>query len=244
MDTPYEIEIALEEADHAIGLSKLGVHRIELCANLSEGGLTPTVGQAKQVVQATSLPVYAMLRPRAGNFTYTEVEKEQILDDFAALSQTGIQGVVFGALSPANELDIDFCSAVVERARYLGLGTTFHRAIDAARQPVVIAQQLVELGVNRVLTSGGHPTVREGVVGIEALVAKFSRDISVQAGSGVNANTAGLLWSAGVRSFHMTARKFDRQLEDSLGFESRWVRDVEKIAALREVLEHLARVGG
>ena len=244
MDTPYEIEIALEEADHAIGLAKLGVHRIELCANLSEGGLTPTVGQAKQVVQATSLPVYAMLRPRVGNFTYSEAEKEQILDDFAALSQTGIQGVVFGALSASGALDVEFCSAIVERAKFLGLGTTFHRAIDAAHEPEAVAQQLVDMDVDRVLTSGGEPTVRDGVGSIEALTSKFSDRISVQAGSGVSADTAGLLWSAGVRSFHMTARRFNRPVEDPLGFEGRWVRDTEKIVALRKALEDLVRVEG
>lgn len=244
MDTHFEIEIALEEADHAVGLSKLGVHRIELCANLSEGGLTPTVGQAKQVVQATSLPVYVMLRPRAGNFVYSEVEKEQTLDDFAALSQTGIAGVVFGALTKEDALDLEFCKAIIDRAKFLGLRTTFHRAIDVASQPEVMVQQLVDLGVDRVLTSGGQPTVHKGVAGIESLVAKFWDKISIQAGSGVSVDTASLLWSAGVRSFHMTARRFNRPGEDPLGFEGHWVRDADKIVALREALEELVRAEG
>ena len=100
MAVPFEIEIAVEEATHATLLKEWGVDRIELCANLAEGGLTPTFGQSLEVVRATELPVYVMLRARAGDFQYSTSEKRQMLADLERLATSGIQGVVFGALNP------------------------------------------------------------------------------------------------------------------------------------------------
>ena len=238
MDVPFEIEIALEEAAHAKGLEDLGVHRIELCANLAEGGLTPTRGQAKAVVRETSLPIYAMLRPRAGDFCYTSSEQQQMLDDLEYVATSGIQGFVFGALKKDGSLDVAFATQVVERALRFGLGVTFHRAIDAATSPLLVLEQLQALGVERILTSGGAPKALQG----QELIAELCEEatLSIQAGSGVSAEVVHPLWKVGVRAFHMTAREWVSPINDALGFKGLWRRNDQKIQALYWALQELA----
>lgn len=242
MPIPIEIEIALEDPSHATGLEALGVHRVELCANLAEGGLTPTVGQARAVVAATSLPVYAMLRPRAGNFTYTSMEVEQLMMDFEALATTGIAGVVFGALRADGSLDEDVVDRVLRAAREAGLGFTFHRAIDVSYDPEVVLWQLHRMGVDRVLTSGG---ARVAPSGLQALRywSTLKECPALMAGSGVHAEVVPALWHAGIRQFHCTARRpmsLGRDPEISLGFADRWVFDEEKVRALVAAVAALA----
>ncbi|MGB1185089.1 MAG: copper homeostasis protein CutC [Schleiferiaceae bacterium] len=238
MDVPFEIEIALEEAAHAKGLEDFGVHRIELCANLAEGGLTPTRGQAKAVVRETSLPIYAMLRPRAGDFCYTSSEQQQLLDDLEHLATSGIQGIVFGALLESGSLDLALTTKVVARAHGFGLGVTFHRAIDAANSPLLVLEQLQALGVERILTSGGAPKALQGQELIAALCEEAT--LSIQAGSGVSAEVVIPLWKVGVRAFHMTAREWVSPVDDPLGFKGHWRRNNQKIQALYWALEELA----
>lgn len=238
MDVPFEIEIALEEAAHAKGLEGFGVHRIELCANLAEGGLTPTRGQAKAVVRETSLPIYAMLRPRAGDFCYASSEQQQMLDDLEHLATSGIQGIVFGALNKNGSLDVAFTTKLVERALRFGLGVTFHRAIDAATSPLFVLEQLQALGVERILTSGGAPKALQGQELIAALCEEAT--LSIQAGSGVSAEVVSPLWKVGVRAFHMTAREWVSPVDDPLGFKGHWRRNDQKIQALYGALKELA----
>jgi len=240
MAVPFEIEIALEEAAHAVGLAELGVHRIELCANLVEGGLTPTVGQATEVVSTTELPVYAMLRPRSGNFTYSKSEQKQMLLDLEALATTGISGIVFGALTSDGRLDLDFATKVVRSALDLNLGSTFHRAIDAATEPLSCLEDLATLGVERILSSGGAQRAHEGKELLATMSQKAGVSMQIQAGSGVHAGVVESLWNAGIRAFHMTARYLETLPADKLGFDAQWRRDDQKISALHSRLVALS----
>jgi len=240
MAVPFEIEIALEEAAHAVGLAELGAHRIELCSNLAEGGLTPTVGQATEVVSATELPVYAMLRPRSGNFTYSKSERQQMLLDLEALAPTGISGIVFGALTSDGCLDRDFATTLVRRALDLNLGSTFHRAIDAATDPLSCLEDLATLGVERVLSSGGARRANEGKELLATMSQKTGVLMQIQAGSGVHAEVAESLWNAGIRAFHMTARYLETFSADKLGFDTQWQRDDQKISSLHSRLVGLS----
>ena len=225
-----EIEIALEEARHAEGLHALGVDRIELCENLAEGGLTPSFGRAREVVAATPLPVYAMLRPRAGNFHYSSSEQHQMLLDLEMLSRTGIRGIVVGALTEEGMLDERFMSLVINKAKQHNLGITFHRAFDVCKNPEAVLKKLVELGVERILTSGFQPKVDSQ--GLEKIINWASDRIEIQAGSGVHAEVVPGLKEVGVTSFHCTARKWSASEDDSFGFEGEWKRDEDKIKAL------------
>lgn len=225
-----EIEIALEEARHAVGLHALGVDRIELCENLAEGGLTPSFGRAREVVAATPLPVYVMLRPRAGNFHYSANEQHQMLLDLEMLAKTGIRGVVVGALTAEGKLDERFMTLVIAKAKQHNLGITFHRAFDVCKDPEAVLQTLIDLGVERILTSGFQPTVDPN--GLAKIMKWALGRIQIQAGSGVNADVAPTLKEVGVTAFHCTARRWSAPENNPFGFEGEWKRDNEKIRTL------------
>ena len=225
-----EIEIALEEARHAEGLHALGVDRGGRRENLAVGGLTPSFGRAREVVAATPLPVYAMLRPRAGNFHYSSSEQHQMLLDFEMLTKTGIRGVVVGALTGEGMLDERFMTLVTAKAKQHNLGITFHRAFDVCKAPDAVLHALVEMGVERILTSGFKPTVHPQ--GLAQILSWAEGRIQIQAGSGVRAEVAPSLKEVGITAFHCTARKWSAPEEDTFGFEGHWERDEDKIKAL------------
>ena len=230
MEDPIEIEIAIEEPKHAEGLHVLGVNRIELCANLNEGGLTPTFGQARETVAATPIPVYAMLRPRQGNFTYSASEQHQMLLDLDMLAKAGVGGIVVGALTRDNQLDERFIQLIADRAKKYNLGITFHRAFDVCVNPKETLNQLVSLGIERILTSGFASKVDP--IQLAKILTWSNNTIQIQAGSGVNAAVAVPLRNAGITAFHCTARKWSLSEEDMLGFSGKWNRDDKKIKDL------------
>jgi len=117
MADQFEIEIAIEEPGHASQLIDLGVHRIELCSNLNEGGLTPSAAQIEMTVDASDLPVYVMLRPRAGDFIYNRLEKHMMLEELKILSDCGASGIVFGALDGGRNVDAEFVELVAQFAQ-------------------------------------------------------------------------------------------------------------------------------
>lgn len=137
----------------------IGADRIELCAALSEGGLTPSLGLVRMVQRAVTIPVYAMLRPRAGDFLYSPDDVAVLREDLALFKAAGVAGVVFGCLAPDGSVDADLTRALIALARPLPV--TFHRAIDMAVDPLAAIDTLAALGVERILTSGGESTALE-----------------------------------------------------------------------------------
>jgi copper homeostasis protein len=179
-----------------------GAHRIELCSALSVGGLTPSAGLMR-LAQASPVPVFAMLRPRAGAFVYDADELDLIRRDIDAVAEAGLQGVVVGASKPSGELDARGCEALISHARALGLAVTLHRAVDLTPDPVEAVDIAVELGAERILTSGGARTAPEGADTLAAMVARAAGRLSIMAGSGVSAaNAAELVRRTGVREVH------------------------------------------
>lgn len=238
-----QIEIAIEDASHALKAEQLGATRIELCANLAEGGLTPSVGLARATVLQTKLPVYAMLRPRTGNFTYTDLEIEQILFDLEALSFTGIKGIVFGALTEDAYIDEKLVTMLKQKSQESGLGFTFHRAIDACKKPMEAIDFLSNIGVEQILTSGGATTAPQGIFLIEEFIKRAAGKLDVVAGSGINAKNILPLWDAGVRSFHCTAQRVfqnpDRHKLTALGFAKEFHFDEVKVDQLVRTLTQM-----
>ena len=240
MGDHFEIEIAIEEPGHAAQLIDLGVHRIELCSNLAEGGLTPSAAQIEMAVDVSDLPVYVMLRPRAGDFTYNRLEKHMMLEELKILSDYGASGIVFGALDGGRNIDADFVELVAQFSQDYGLAMTFHRAFDACARPETAMELLVELGVERILTSGFAPTAAEGLPALKDLCDQAAGRIDIQAGSGVSAAVVDDLWAAGVRSYHCTARTKiaarEGSVEARLGFGDYWSLDTKKIENLNSAL--------
>lgn len=198
-------EICIDSVAGAIAAEKAGAHRVELCAALFEGGLTPTLGTVRAALAAvSSIKVNVIVRPRGGDFIFDEHEVAAMEHDVALIREAGAHGVVIGALTPAGTID----RPVVERllAAAGGLPVTFHRAFDMAADPFAALEELIELGVGRVLTSGQDVSVLEGAPLIAELVERAGDRIIVMPGGGVtDRNVARVVAATGAREIHFAA---------------------------------------
>lgn len=198
-------EICIDSVAGAIAAEKAGAQRVELCAALFEGGLTPTLGTVRAALAAvSSITVNVIVRPRGGDFIFDEHEVAAMEHDVALIREAGAHGVVIGALTPAGTID----RPVVERllAAAGGLPVTFHRAFDMAADPFAALEELIELGVGRVLTSGQDVSVLEGAPLIAELVERAGDRIIVMPGGGVtDRNVARIVAATGAREIHFAA---------------------------------------
>ena len=195
------IEAAVESVESAVAAEREGAGRIELCANLGVGGTTPTADLIAAVLEKTQLPVFVMIRPRGGSFVYSTAEIAEMTRDIERARTMGIGGLVTGVLEPDGGVDVDRTRSLVESAA--GLPVTFHRAFDRVRNLPDALEQLVEIGVTRVLTSGGAPTAVDGASAIAALVAQARGRIVILAGGGVREhNVRDIVAQTGVGEVH------------------------------------------
>lgn len=176
-----------------------GVDRIELCSALAVGGLTPTPGLI-QHARSSPVPVYAMIRPRPGNFCFSNSEVDLMFDEIHHVREAGLAGVVLGAGDGAGGLDEPVLAVLCQAAE--GLGRTLHRVIDTLADPVAAVAQARKMGFERILTSGGADTAAQGQAVIAQMIAAASGKVEIMAGSGVLAPAVPALWRRGVRSFH------------------------------------------
>jgi len=196
------LEICVDTAAGLETALAAGADRIELCAALALGGLTPSGGFMRLAAES-GRPVRAMIRPRQGDFTYSAAEIELMRRDIDLARDAGLEGVVIGANRPDGELDEAALAALAGHARTAGLRTTLHRAFDMVAAPVGALETAIGLGFDTVLTSGGAPSALKGVDIVQALVETAAGRIEIMAGSGVNAETvAELVHLSGVRSVH------------------------------------------
>ncbi|MCF0173588.1 MAG: copper homeostasis protein CutC [Bacteroidales bacterium] len=182
-----------------------GARRVEVCSALSEDGLTPSVGMIRYALSLVGLGVHVLIRPRGGNFVYSEAEVESMLCDISACRSMGAHGVVIGALTPSGDIDLPVCRRLVERAE--GMNVTFHRAFDVCRSPFEALEQIIGLGCSRLLTSGQAPTAEQGIPMLRELVRRAGERIVVMPGAGVNpANAARITRETGAVEIHSSAR--------------------------------------
>jgi copper homeostasis protein len=174
-------EICVEGIDGAIAAEAGGGNRVELCASLAEGGITPSLGTIRAAVRAVGIPVYVMVRPRGGDFLYSPAEYATMLDDVAAIRDAGAAGVVFGCLTPDGAIDAERTAALVARARPAGV--TVHRAFDMTADAETALEALIAAGVDRVLTSGHAPSALEGLAEL-AHLAQIARGRIIVMGCG------------------------------------------------------------
>jgi copper homeostasis protein len=195
------VEAAVESLESALAAERAGADRIELCVNLGEGGTTPSTGLTAAVVDGTHLPVFVLIRPRAGDFVYADDEIDLMSRDIATAGIIGVAGIVTGALTSGYSVDVEQTRALVKSAA--GLPVTFHRAFDAAMSKSDALEQLIDLGVTRVLTSGGATTAMEGAVVISALVDQAQDRMAIIAGGGIREhNVRDVIARTGVRDVH------------------------------------------
>jgi copper homeostasis protein len=201
-------EICLESADDVAAAAEAGADRVELCAALFEGGITPSAGMIEQAIAAADgrIRVHVIIRPRGGDFIYTPSEAEVMLRDIRTAKAAGADGVVIGALTPDAEIDTELCARLVEAARPLSV--TFHRAFDVTRTPEKAFEDVIALGVDRLLTSGAAPSALEGADLIARLVETAAGRIIVMPAAGINERTAArVAEQTGAQELHFTANE-------------------------------------
>jgi copper homeostasis protein len=225
------LEICIDDLPQAMAAQHCGAQRLELCANLAEGGTTPSYGMAALIAAECGLPLCAMLRPRAGHFYYTSHEFIAMQRDLEAMARAGAKGIVFGCLTADGDLQVEQTTMLVNQARTCGLAVTFHRAIDVCAKPLEAIDLLANLGVDNLLSSGQAKTAEAGLEGLRRMVQASAGRMSIMAGSGVHSGNAAVLKSTGIDALHCTARmRLDGP--DSFGFGTLWLPDEQKVRAL------------
>ena len=199
------LEVCVDSIDSALAADRGGADRIELCSSLLEGGLTPSPGVISTVLGKVSLSVFVMIRPRGGDFCYSDDEFKAMEQDVLTAKQLGADGVVFGILTQEGRVDIDRSQRLVDLARPLKI--TFHRAFDMSRDLSEALEDLIRLRVDRVLTSGGEQNVELGQSMISNLQRQAKDRIIVMAGAGITENNVGQLVSiTRVREIHASLK--------------------------------------
>lgn len=198
------IEVCVDSVESARAAETAGADRIELCQALGEGGLTPSAGLMEAVCEEARIDVAVMIRPRPGDFHYSEAEFAVMQKDLRLAKQAGADVIVLGLLNPDGTVDQDRTRRLVDAARPLPV--TFHRAFDMVRDPVEALETLVQLGVSRVLTSGLERSALEGLDLITDLVRRAAHRITVVPGGGITErNLQKILRQSGAREFHVSA---------------------------------------
>ena len=201
MTNGLTFEVCVDSVESAVAAERGGAARVELCSDLIEGGLTPSYGMLRTVRAAVNIELMAMVRPRGGDFCYSDAEFLVMQEDLAAAKDAGADGIVLGLLSPDGTVDTARTKHLLELARPLPV--TFHRAFDMTRDPFAALEQLAALRVDRLLTSGQEPTVLEGVDLIAELVRRAGRRLIVMPGGGITDRNVGRIVSAtGVTEVH------------------------------------------
>ena len=206
MDTnKIAVEICVDSLESAIAAERGGAKRVELCASLAEGGVTPSAGMIATTRKKISIGLHVMIRPRAGDFCYTADEFEVMRRDVLMAKQLGADGVVFGLLDADANIDVPRTRALVDFAK--PLQTTYHRAFDMSADLVLSLQHVAETGADRILTSGGATTAIEGTATLRNLVEAANGRVIIMACGGIDhQNVQSVLKKTSVREIHVGLR--------------------------------------
>jgi copper homeostasis protein len=202
MRQKIRVEICVGDLESALAAEQGGADRVELCDNLSVGGTTPSAGTIAEACRRLTIPVHVLIRPRAGDFLPSRAELAAMRFDIEMARMLGAAGVVFGILRPDATIDRDQTAALVELARPMSV--TFHKAFDQTPEPEQALDALIELGVDRVLTSGGRPTALEGMDILKRLVVQAHGRVGILAGGRLAAgNLETIMAATGVHEVHL-----------------------------------------
>lgn len=238
----HTLEIASNSVASALAAQQGGADRIELFDNLAEGGTTPSHGSIAVARERLQIPLFVLIRPRPGDFRYDALETDIMLRDIAQCRQLGCDGVVVGALDAAGDIDVPLCRDLVAAAGPLGV--TFHRAFDAARDLPAALEQVIALGCQRVLSSGGQASAQAGSDMLARLVTQAGDRLAVMAGAGISPeNITDIATTTGCRELHASAKtvRFSGMRyrnADLRGLDNNWTEtDANTVAALRAALD-------
>jgi len=244
----YILECCVDSVESAIHAAKGGASRLELCANLIIGGTTPDVALVKEIRKYSDIRIHALIRPRFGDFCYTEHEMEIMKSQICALKEAGVEGVVIGVLVVDGNLDISKMRELMQEAQ--GLSVTLHRAFDMCKEPFQALEGAISLGVHTILTSGQKASAWEGRELLCQLIKQADGRIDIMAGAGISASVIEkLIPVTKGTSYHMSGKitldskmKY-RKADVSMGLPSLseyeiWQTSEEAVREAVEVLEH------
>lgn len=199
------LEVCCGDIESVQAAAAGGAQRVELCSALAEGGVTPSIGLIRMARKVPGLILHVLIRARGGDFVYTPEEVDCMVADIEAARAEGADGVVIGALTPDGEIDMASCRRMVAAAE--GMNVTFHRAYDLCSDPQKAFDQIVELGCNRLLTSGQAASAAEGTAHLQALVDRAPEGFTILPAAGVTPqNAAQILRESGANELHASAR--------------------------------------
>ncbi len=202
------LEVCANSLTSALIAQDGGAIRVELCDNLKEGGTTPSHGQIMLARKLLNINLYVLIRPRGGDFLYSDIEFEIMKANVQYCIETGCDGIVIGILNEDGSIDKTRCAELIQMAAKAGLGVTFHRAFDMCADMYQALEDIIELGCERILTSGGKSTAIEGANTIAHLIEKAAGRIIIMPGSGVDETTvADLIHFTKAAEIHSSAKK-------------------------------------
>jgi copper homeostasis protein len=202
----FEIEICTGNIGSVLAADRGGADRVELCENLAEGGTTPSFGTMVLAKEKSSLAVYVIIRPRGGDFVYSDTEMEVMLRDIQSAVEMGADGMVIGCLKPDGRVDLEKCRRLMEAGR--GLPVTFHRAFDLTPDPFEALEDIKSMGISRILTSGQKEKAEDGMELLRELAKNAGTGLRIMAGSGIDeSNIRALALGTGLHSFHASLRE-------------------------------------
>ncbi|MDR0413657.1 MAG: copper homeostasis protein CutC [Dysgonamonadaceae bacterium] len=235
------LEVCADSIQGALIAQSEGAQRIELCANLPEGGVTPSPAQIEIARRRLNIRLYVLVRPRGGDFLYDDTEMETIASDIHFCGKAGCDGVVIGALTADGAIDKKRTGSLVRIAHQYAMGVTFHRAFDRSNDLFLALEDVIDLGCERILTSGGCNTALEGAGVIRQLIAKAGERIVIMPGCGVTPeNAPELIRKTGLKELHGTFRapypsrmQFrNTQLHSPEEADGRWMTCAKKIRTI------------
>lgn len=245
----YILECCVDSVESAIEAEKGGANRIELCSALVIGGLSPSKALFEKVKEQVNIKIHVLLRPRFGDFCYTDFEHEIIKKEIKMFKELGADGVVIGTLKTDGSLNLEQMKELVEEAE--GMSITLHRAFDMCADPFRTLEEVKELGIHTILTSGQKNSCIDGKDLLGQLIKKANREVDILIGGGVDVSVIPALYeSTGATSYHMSGKvtldsEMQYRKEDmSMGVASMseyqiWRTSAERVSQVKLVLEEL-----
>ena len=245
----YILECCVDSVESALAAQKGGANRVELCSALVIGGLSPSVALFEKVKEVLNIKIHVLLRPRFGDFCYTDFEHEIIKEEIRKFRELGADGIVIGTLKPDGSLNIEQMKELVSEAGNMSI--TLHRAFDMCKDPMKTLNEVKELGIHTILTSGQKNSCINGTNLLGKLVQEAGENVDILIGGGVDASVINELYEkTGATSYHMSGKvTLDSQMEYrkedvSMGVASMseyeiWRTSAERVASAKEVLDKI-----
>lgn len=240
----FQLEICANSVQSVINAELAGANRVELCDNLWEGGTTPSAATIKLAIEKTSIPIYVLVRPRGGDFVYSDLDFETIKEDIKVCKALGAHGIVSGVLNADGTVDKERTKELVEFSKPLPF--TFHRAFDVASDPFQALEDIIDCGAVRILTSGQKNSAIEGIDLLKQVQKKTTGRIVIMPGGGINPTNISELLSIGCTEFHMSGKKAQKSMAKPSHVNMNSSKDIPEniiftsdIGTIRSVIEKI-----